>query len=212
MTNARPTLLTLEEAKAHELPILNDMYEPEFHGPRDEVRLHQCNGGSIRDYPPTSPRQKSLCPACYAKLTPEQVVSEPYDWKPEEDHWVPIPHLSLMYPHEIARAKVGQIRQTLGLVKQDIGHPEQAAEEAMRRNDNVDLGVAAGLQVIVNALIKRGSNAAAAKAISDLSALHLEGDEHPFFTEAHLYELIGKDAARSVLSFVRSATEAVASS
>lgn len=34
------------------------------------------------------------------------------------------------------------------------------------------------------------------------------GDEHPFFTEATLYDLLGKDDARSVLAYIHSLAEA----
>ena len=37
---------------------------------------------------------------------------------------------------------------------------------------------------------------------SDIMELTLDGNEHPFFSEATLYPLLGKDAARSVLAAV----------
>lgn len=37
---------------------------------------------------------------------------------------------------------------------------------------------------------------------SDIMELTLDGDEHPFFSEATLYSLLGKDAARTVLAAV----------
>jgi hypothetical protein len=38
---------------------------------------------------------------------------------------------------------------------------------------------------------------------NEIDNLTLDGDEHPFFSEAKLYDLVGKDNARTVLSLMR---------
>ena len=38
--------------------------------------------------------------------------------------------------------------------------------------------------------------------VEAIDSFTLEGGEHPFFTESTLYDLLGKDAARSVLALI----------
>lgn len=83
----------------------------------------------------------------------------------------------------------------------------------------LDLRLAAGLGHLQTALVKRGAQAEAARAFTGLLDLKVgdemeydltdsehysEGDEDaPLLSEAFLYPLLGKEAARTVLSHVR---------
>lgn len=64
--------------------------------------------------------------------------------------------------------------------------------------------LAAGLPHLVSHLVRADATAGAAKELRELLELRIDGAEHPFFTEATLYELLGKSDARTVLAHTRS--------
>lgn len=64
--------------------------------------------------------------------------------------------------------------------------------------------LATGLPHLVAQLLRADATAATQKEIRELLELEIDGAEHPFFTEATLYELLGKDDARTVLAHTRS--------
>lgn len=206
----RATLLTAFEAGQSDLPFFGGDKDPDYYGEDDEIRFAECWGdnNSVREneYLKSDHPEKYHCSVCYAPLASDQ-LDELSNGK-----LVAVPHLKLMPLGEQARAHIEQIADMFDLDIGTIGYPNQRAEDAAQRAGNVDVAVALGLQMIASGLTARGSNAQAAKRVRELSGLHLDTDDHPFFTEATLYELLGKDNARTVLAYIRQVKEAVAAS
>lgn len=125
-------------------------------------------------------------------------------------------HARMLQLREQAERQVEQLCSVLGFDPWgDVAtHARAAASDS--REDSLDLRVAAGMHHLQTALVKRGAAQEAAVALRALTRMKVgdemerditdsrhyeEGDEEaPFFTEAFLYNLLGKDAARTVLA------------
>lgn len=136
-----------------------------------------------------------------------------------------------------ARNKVEEIAVLLGFDRWDRGvsHAMAAATDRNGATRTVDSMVAIGMAYIQQMLMARGASVEAAREMSDLLSFRLDhndivsavatkvhgmktsdvgeiGDDWPFFSEGVLYPLLGKDMARTVLSYVNSAAAAVGAS
>lgn len=121
----------------------------------------------------------------------------------------PPAHQRQVPAHEQA---VGTLIQIAGLIGVDPSHP--AVEQAIwQTTSSAGTGthrplhemVASGLCELARVLTVSAANTAAARHLDKLAAFHADTDEAPFFTEATLYDLVGKDTARTLLSLVASA-------
>lgn len=112
---------------------------------------------------------------------------------------------------EQARSTLTQITELIGL---DPRHPgvEQAlwlATTSSGRHRPLHDMVAVGLCELARVLTVSGSHAVAARDLDELAAFRATGDDAPFFTEATLYDLVGKDSARTLLALLASAQRSV---
>jgi hypothetical protein len=71
------------------------------------------------------------------------------------------------------------------------------------RAETMDGKVAMALPALAAVLIRRDATAGSRQAMKELQTFQRERDDHPLFTEKGLYDLIGKDEARSVLARTR---------
>lgn len=124
------------------------------------------------------------------------------------DRRFPPAHQRQVPAHEQA---VGTLTQIAGLIGVDPTHP--AVEQAIWVATSSSSGprrplhdmVASGLCELARVLTVSAANAAAAHHLDELAAFHADGDDAPFFTEATLYDLVGKDSARTLLALLASA-------
>lgn len=125
---------------------------------------------------------------------------------------VPPLHERTLNIYDQAQAQVKAIGGLLGLDGEQIMIAELAASNRDNHVDSVDLMVAIGLNYLATTLIKRATVVEASRKIAGLATFKRERDEYPFFSEATLYDLIGKDDARSLLARVRAVIRATGAS
>ena len=122
----------------------------------------------------------------------------------------PPPHQRRVRSDEQARTTLGDVAGLVGLdTRSDV---VADALWAVTNRDGpsryLDEMVAAGLIEIARLLTVRNAAAAASAAVAALTELRVDGT--PFFSEAALSPLIGKDDARTVLNAARAAAAATA--
>lgn len=150
------------------------------------------------------------CSYCHVKLS---VEAAPDGELPE--------HSRLLYANDHAEELIDALLALLGLNphgSDDALRAKLAARDA-RRTPTLAGKVAAGLPFVTAALLRQDATAGAQQALHDLNELKLEfvpgrgepfedGSTAPFFSEAVLYELLGKEDARTMLSYVNALNRA----
>lgn len=156
----------------------------------------------------------------------------------DEDNLCIVTHEVPANIEEQAQQKIEDIAVAMGFDRWDaiVTHARYTATRSETRRavgESVDAMVAYGASVLSQGLITRAALPVAAKEISDLLSFKLNSncwiakvgemhgydaedcevsDDAPFFTEAVLYPLLGKDDARTVLAYVKAAARAVGAS
>jgi hypothetical protein len=126
------------------------------------------------------------------------------DLPPLHDHRVDI--------YQQTQRRVEKVAKVLGFGQHDdaVMHARAVCYPGDRRTGSVDSMLAEALHILEHALIRRAAVAETSKAVSNLLSFVPDNGKHPFFTEAGLYDLIGKEDARSVLSRVNAVARATA--
>lgn len=190
-------------------------YQPEFHGP--EKIWQECTGNE-RALEPESTYQISrpgkiirtryTCRTCW-----ETFYDPPFRGSlgvvKDGDEVRPVPHLRLMSMREQADERLIAIGESLGFKRWDDAILD-ALDAANRRTrvEHVDARVARGMSILTEALTRRAATPQLATALGNLMSFTRDTDDVEFFTEATLYELIGKDDARTLLALIRAVDEA----
>lgn len=149
----------------------------------------------------TPPRTTYSCNRCYLPFEPESLI----------DGKLPR-HARMLQNEDQVGVTYGLIRTLMGFDRyrnEDVLAGSSAVRDA-RRTQTQSGRLAAGLPHLTAALIKREASVGVSKVVSDLLGfsagrkLHddMEAD-FPFFSEGTLYELVGKDTARSILACTR---------
>jgi hypothetical protein len=123
---------------------------------------------------------------------------------------LPVPNSDPLPEHARALDERYQVREmvrtlceVLGLDPWEDGPLQGGHEAESARAATFDGKIAVALPHLTAELVRRDASAGAAKVITDLLNLQLEGHEAPLFTEAGLYDLVGKGNARTVLRHTR---------
>lgn len=179
-------------------------------------------------------RGLGACPYCLFKgtLTPAPVVPSNL-WKGDEDKgygFFPL-HGRALDKHEQAERTIEAVAATLGYARMDRPtlNATSAATSRSNRIETVDEMVAIGVGILSASVAKRSALGDATRAFADLANLRVghsfigfpeatqdyvtdEDYDAPFFSEAFLYPLLGKEAARTVLARWHSLEAALAAS
>jgi hypothetical protein len=142
------------------------------------------------------------CPICYI-VVPESFL---------KDGKLPL-HERPINVYEQAEEIITDVAKRLGFEEWgDVALTARSAgTDRDLRTHSVDKMVAIGLAHLQVALVTRGAAEEAGREIAKLTDFKCDQHEHPFFTEATLYDLLGKEDARTVLAYVHAAQRATAS-
>lgn len=107
-----------------------------------------------------------------------------------------------------------QAENVILLLTQVLGYEWGASIDATSaarssRAETLDGMVADGLPALTAMLVRSDASAAIQEVVKDLVDYEHESDDAPFFTESNLYDLVGKDSARSILSRIRRLAKSV---
>lgn len=146
---------------------------------------------------------RSRCLGCSA-------VFDAADLDPDPDggnRRFPPAHRRQVPADEQARSTLTHVAELIGL---DPRHPavEQSlwlATTSSGASRPLHDMVSSGLCELARALTVSGSRAGAARDLDEFAAFRIEGDPAPFFSEATLYPLVGKDTGRSLLALLAAA-------
>jgi len=174
-----------------------------------------------RDVVPYVDSRPVECRFCNSRFSQDELVDGKY---PE--------HERLLDIYEQVEERLGDLAETLGWSRWDLPiiYVRAAATKREGQSGTVDGMMAIGLNHLALLLQKRSVATEIERATSALMSLSLDSnaaareagekygysiedgpqDDVPFFTEAVLYPLVGKDDARTILAYVRKIQDATA--
>lgn len=192
--------LDVEQARLKTLPYKKctdrDSYADYYGG---KTILQECRY-SGRDPQLDEHSKRVSCLACHLEFKPDAL----------DDGKLPL-HAKLLMTREQVELTFDTVAGILGLDEwsNDVLLGRSAARDAERKSTAAG-ALAAGLPFLTAALIRKDATDGTQEAIKDLLTFTPEWQVHddvpldtPFFTEAMLYELLGKDQARSLLARAR---------
>lgn len=114
--------------------------------------------------------------------------------------------------YQQAEKIVGDVAEILGFDRWDdlVLSARSAATDREQRTHSVDKMVSVGLSHLALTLATRSAVKEASQVAAEMLTFKCDQHEHPFFTEATLYELLGKEDARTVLHYVKALVRATA--
>lgn len=182
-----------EQAELLALPFMRPREEmfDDFYG--GKLVLARCHYSGKPPAEPRTPRDKVSCQYCYLPASDKTVKDGVF-----------IEHARALNDHDQGERLIGILCTVLGFDEwSDAGVYSRAAmrDESSRRL-GFDGRLSRGVSYLAEQLVRRDATCGAQESLTDLVEFTRERDEHPFFTEATLYELVGKDAARSILGRV----------
>lgn len=193
--------LAAEQERLTGLPhiVPGDDYFDDFYGGKLVLAYCHHSGEKVEK----TKRPGGTKPECWCGLPAKpQLVTD-------DDHWVE--HSKPLPEHEQVERAVELVAALLGF--DHWSNADTYARAATRDESSRRLGfdgkVARGVAYLAEQLVRRDATQGAQAALAELLAFAREREEHPLFTEAGLYDLIGKGDARSVLSRLNTLTTAM---
>lgn len=214
-------------------------YRPEYHGPEPVWRDCHGTDIEARDRTDRNFRPGWQCSGCSTLFRSEVMTDAgPHPYHSGERRMLPPPHRCLMTVKEQAAARITEVAVAAGFDRDDqaVLAATSLATNGETRKQTIDGLVAVGVGALHEALTTRSAVEEASRAISALMSFRLDTnddlreivaallpdetideDHHlwvdadaPFFSEAVLYPLLGKDAARTLLAHLNTAARATA--